>query len=197
MYNNYCSATIESANSCYIFKKCAMPLTALLLAQPLDSQSIIPQTIKERIIIITKKKKCIIALVLVLAVAIPIGLYVAGNLYYSAKRIYEQNWNIELPDKMKVKFDIKDGNSSHNDGVRYTVFEVKERSEFFNDFSSKKSPAFEEHFQENISGLKLSDENLPNWNDNYIWKQMELYENSLYIVFDTDTDTLFITQKTQ
>ena len=72
---------------------------------------------------------------------------------------------------MKVKFDIKDGNSSHNDGVRYTVFEVKEQSEFFNDFSSKKSPAFEEHFQENISGLKLSDENLPNWNDNYIWKR--------------------------
>ena len=67
----------------------------------------------------------------------------------------------------------------------------------FNDFSSKKSPAFEEHFQENISGLKLSDENLPNWNDNYIWKQMELYENALYIVFDTDTDTLFIMQKTQ
>lgn len=64
-------------------------------------------------------------------------------------------------------------------------------------FHQKKSPAFEEHFQENISGLKLSDENLPNWNDNYIWKQMELYENALYIVFDTDTDTLFITQKTQ
>ena len=54
---------------------------------------------------------------------------------------------------MKVKFDIKDGNSSHNDGVRYTVFEVKEQSEFFNDFSSKKSPAFEEHFQENINNI--------------------------------------------
>lgn len=98
---------------------------------------------------------------------------------------------------MKVKLDIKDGNSSHNDGVRYTVFEVKERSEFFNDFSSKKSPVFEEHFQETLSDLKLSDENCPNWNSNYIWKQMELYENSLFLVFDTDTDTLFITQKTQ
>lgn len=87
--------------------------------------------------VIINNKKCIIALVLVLAIAIPIGLYVAGNLYYSAKRIYEQNWDIELPDKMKVKLDIKDGNSSHNDGVRYTVFEVKERSEFFDDFSSK------------------------------------------------------------
>ena len=43
---------------------------------------------------------------------------------------------------MKVKLDIKDGNSSHNDGVRYTVFEVKERSEFFDDFSSKKSPGY-------------------------------------------------------
>ena len=32
---------------------------------------------------------------------------------------------------MKVKFDIKDGNSSHNDGVRYTVFEVKEQSPFY------------------------------------------------------------------
>ena len=82
---------------------------------------------------------------------------------------------------MKVKLDIKDGNSSHNDGVR----------------SSKKSPAFEEHFQETLSDLKLSDENCPNWNSNYIWKQMELYENSLFLVFDTDTDTLFITQKTQ
>ena len=81
--------------------------------QLLNLQNIVLQTIKERRIIITKKKKCIIALILVLAVAIPIGLYVAGNLYYSAKRIYEQNWNIELPDKMKVKFDIKDGNSSH------------------------------------------------------------------------------------
>ncbi|HAS38222.1 MAG TPA: hypothetical protein DCS04_06430, partial [Ruminococcaceae bacterium] len=78
----------------------------------LNLQNIVLQTIKERRIIITKKKKYIIALVLVLAIAIPIGLYVAGNLYYSAKRIYEQNWNIELPDKMKVKFDIKDGNSS-------------------------------------------------------------------------------------
>ncbi len=98
---------------------------------------------------------------------------------------------------MKVKLDIKDGNSSHNDGVRYTVFEVKERSEFFDDFSSKKSPAFEEHFQETLSDLKLSDENCPNWNNNYIWKQMKLYENSLFLVFDTDTDSLFITQKTQ
>lgn len=143
----------------------------------------------------TKKKKCIIALVLILAIAIPIGLYVAGNLYYSAKRIYELNWDIELPDKMKEKLDIKDGDSFHNDGVRYTLFEVKERSDFFNDFSSTKSPAFEEHFRENLAVLKLSEEDYPNWNNNYIWKQMEMYENSLYIVLDTDTDTLFITQK--
>lgn len=95
---------------------------------------------------------------------------------------------------MKVKLDIKDGNSSHNDGVRYTVFEVKERSEFSMIFI-KKSPAFEEHFQETLSDLKLSDENCPNWNSNYIWKQMELYENSLFLVFDTDTDTLLLHRK--
>lgn len=60
-----------------------------------------------------------------------------GEFILLGKRIYEQNWDIELPDKMKVKLDIKDGNSSHNDGVRYTVFEVKERSEFSMIFHQK------------------------------------------------------------
>jgi len=144
-----------------------------------------------------KRKKCIIAIILVLAIAIPIGLYVAGNIYYSAERIYEQTWNIELPDKMKEKLDTKDGDSFHNDGVRYTVYEIKERSEFFDNFIVEKNPAFEEDFQEALSSLKLADEDCPNWDNKYVWKQMNLYENLLYMVFDIDTNTLFITQKMQ
>ncbi len=144
-----------------------------------------------------KKKQIIITIILILAIAIPVGLYIAGNVYYSAERIYEQTWKIELPEKMKEKLDIKDGNSSHNDGIRYTVYEIKEHSDFFDGFSSEKSPEFETAFKANLSALKLSAGEQPNWDNDYVWKQMNLYENHLYMIFDSETNTFFITQKMQ
>lgn len=144
-----------------------------------------------------KKKHIVITIILILAIAIPVGLYIAGNAYYSAERIYEQTWNIELPEGMKEKLDIKDGNSSHNDGIRYTVYELKKYSDFFDDFSSEKNLEFETAFKANLSALSLSAGEQPNWDNNYVWKQINLYENHLYMIFDSKTNTFFITQKMQ
>lgn len=145
----------------------------------------------------SRRNKIIIGFILVLVIAIPVGLYIAGNIYYSPERNYEENWNIELPDNMKERFDTKDVESFHNDGIRYTIYDLKEQSEFFDDFKTEKSISFENDFRENLSVLNLSNAEQPNWNNDYLWKEINQYSNHLYMVLDTTTNTLFITQKLQ
>ncbi len=146
----------------------------------------------------SKKKKVIIIIttVIVLVFTAAVGLYAAGNIYYSSQRIYEENWNIELPDDIKEKFDANN-QGWFGDGVRYTIYETKEQSAYFNDFESKKNSEIEETFKEVFSELNLSNSEYPDWEHDYVWKQLNRYENRLYMVFDKETNTLFVAQLTQ
>lgn len=145
-----------------------------------------------------KRKKAIIICCVVIAVlvAISAGLYIAGNIYYSSKRIYELNWNIELPDGIKQEFEEKTDISFRGDGIRYTIYSAEEDENFFDDFQSEKDSTIESAFSESLSSLNITSEHRPNWEHNYMWKHIENYEDNLYMIYDQQTDELFILQVT-
>lgn len=131
-----------------------------------------------------------------MVVTISAGLYIAGNVYYSSKRIYEQTWNIELPDGMKQEFEEKTDNSFHGDGIRYTTYSVKEAENSFNDFKSEKDSTVESAISEYLNIIKIASEQQPNWEHNYTWIHIEKYENHLYMIYDQQTNELFVLQVT-
>lgn len=143
-----------------------------------------------------KEKKAIIICCVVIAVlvAISAGLYIAGNVYYSSERIYEQTWNIELPDGMKKEFEEKTDNSFHGDGIRYTKYSVKEAENSLSDFKSEKDATIESAISEYLSTINIASEHQPNWGHNYTWKHIEKYENHLYMIYDQQTNELFVLQ---
>lgn len=146
-----------------------------------------------------KKKALIICCVVIAALAvISAGLYIAGNLYYSSSRIYEQTWDIDLPNNMQEKYEAKSDSNFLGDGVRYTIYHLSSNDDFLKDFQTNKDTSFESSFAD---GLNNFDETLnvpanqqPNWEHKYIWKQVEKYENHLYMVYDQQTEELFILQ---
>ena len=143
-----------------------------------------------------KKKKAIIicCVVIVALVAISAGLYIAGNVYYSSERIYELTWNIELPDDMKKEFEEKADNSFHGDGTRYTVYSVKEVEQFLSDFKTEKDSAIESTVSEYLNAINITSEHQPDWSHNYAWKHIEEYKNHLYMLYDLQTNELFVLQ---
>lgn len=142
-----------------------------------------------------KKKAIIICCVVIMAlVAISAGLYFGGNVYYTSERIYEQTWNIELPDGMKKEFEVKADNSFHGDGIRYTIYSVNETEKFFSDFKDEKDSKIESAVSEYLGTINITSEHQPDWEHHYTWKHIEEYENHLYMIYDLETYELFVLQ---
>ena len=61
--------------------------------------------------------------VAVIAITVPAGLYLLGNLYFTTERTIEINWDIDLPKGIREEYNVHTPTSFHGDGERYTVFQ--------------------------------------------------------------------------
>ncbi len=138
------------------------------------------------------RRKAIIFTVLILIIIIPLGLYIAGNIYYSSARIYEMIWDIELPRNMKKIYEAESDRGFLNDGISYTVFYVKDKNELIDSFSDESNYGLERSFEENASKLEIPTDRMPDWNHKLVYKILRKNGDALYLVFDSETNYLFV-----
>jgi hypothetical protein len=155
---------------------------------------------------ISKKQKIIFAAIVAgIAVLIPLGLYIAGRLYFSEKRMYEQNWDIRLPDGMKAEYKAQTPTSFRGDGVRCTVYKLKtEPSAFIADFQSATGKEAVWAVADALSRLDVAADQLPRWSDAYLWKRVsnhsglrqDQYAGELYMLYFPNPLKLILCQIT-
>ncbi|MDP4153808.1 MAG: hypothetical protein Q8865_10310 [Bacillota bacterium] len=146
-----------------------------------------------------KKKKIITGtlIAVVVIIAIPLGLYIAGNTFYSDTRIYEQYWKINVPRAAKEKYNINTPTSFHGDGYRFTSFELKSAdSPLLSGASNDKSSSMQNEVTSILDSLNAEKKQYPNFNHTYLWKSMSQHENKLYIIYDKDLSMLYFAQQT-
>ena len=145
----------------------------------------------------TKKVLTILAVVAVIAVAIPVGMYIAGNYYFTDARIYEENWGVNLPSNIKEEYSKKTETSFHGDGLRYTIFKYEDSSsEFISSLSSDKDMDIENEFSAILASLSVEKNNYPDFTHDYLSQCKDSYGNELYIIYDAIENKLYLVQKT-
>lgn len=132
-----------------------------------------------------------ILLLQLIFIVIPICLYLAGKLYSSPKKIYEINWNLSLPDDLKLQADYKNTEGFHNDGNRHSIFYMSENKEFISDFNQDQNSGIEELCQ-NI--MSLLNEAEADFSQPYLWCKYQKYGNVLVIIYFPSCQQLHLFQ---
>lgn len=118
---------------------------------------------------------------------IPIGLFIAGNLYYTDIRLIERDWNISLPKPMHVEYKAEN-KDWFGEGVKYIIFRPEtEPVSFIAGFSYRKGKLAP--IMTALSELKIPDEYDPDWNNEYYWKRLQ-NGGYLYILYFPDSSRL-------
>lgn len=132
-----------------------------------------------------KKVIKILAIVLLIVILLFLGAHIVGKHFFSGDtRIYESNWNIDIPSGLNEEYSKKDKQDFQGDGYRYTVFSVKKSNKFFKDgFSSQKNTKLESDINQILVKLNVNNSNKPDFAQKYTWKLLKEYDNSLYIVY--------------
>lgn len=144
-----------------------------------------------------KKRNILIAVIIGVVILIAVGLYVAGNLYFSETRNYEAMWDIAIPEEAKNIYGAKSPADFHGDGAKYTMFRFDgSDTQFLNDFSSDKNTDMEEAVGAVLEQLKVSQENRPDFTQDYVWKQLKSNGNRLFIVYISSAEKMYFIQET-
>lgn len=122
-------------------------------------------------------------------------LFVILNLYSSSKRIYEYTWDIVLPKEIEEEYNYKNVDHFHGDGVRYSIFTIKQPTNFFSSFYKGKCEMFEHTFNRLLFDNNVPSKYHPNW-DLYYWKELNQNENRLLMVLDPNLYQFYILQIT-
>jgi hypothetical protein len=149
---------------------------------------------------VSTKKKILkrLFMTLVIIIAIPAGLYIAGNYYYTSARIYEMYWNINLPYDIKEKYNAETPQDFQGDGSRYTVFQIKDAdAPFLAGASDQRDVAIEDEVLSILNTVNAEKNWYPDFSRAYLWKKISQYDNKLYIIYDSKTSLAYFIQNTR
>ena len=143
------------------------------------------------------KKQKIIVIVFLGILLISLGLYIAGNLYYTDARIYEENWKISLPEGLKKQYGAKE-DDPRGKVCRYTIFVLKEKdAPFLKGASSQKNILMQNDVIEILRILRVDKQKYPNFSHDYKWKILYRDSNNidkLYIIYDMESSFVYFLQ---
>lgn len=134
-----------------------------------------------------------VTILLMIFVVIPTFIFLIGRTQFSVIKNYEAYWGIKLPGHMELVSDYKSPASFHGDGSRYTVFYVPEKQQISLGFAVGRNSDIEEFCTEIINGLGAEE---ANFGLSYMWHRYEKYENTLVIIYFSETRQLHLFQKT-
>lgn len=135
--------------------------------------------------------------VAVIAITVPAGLYLLGNLYFTTERTIEINWDIDLPKGIREEYNVHTPTSFHGDGERYTVFQWDGGDKtFLSHLTEQKSVQAEQDITDILSYLEVDEAYLPDYTHAYRWNSRTAEDNStLYLFYDTDLQRLCVIQR--
>lgn len=142
----------------------------------------------------TRKKAIIVTLIIISAlVAIPLGLYAAGNAYFTNARIMEENWDITLPADIKERYAKNGPSDFQGHGSRYAVFQTKNSDpKILNGSSQSKNSDMENAMTDILKEIDADQNQYPDFSGTYRWKILSKYTYRLYIVFDENKSLLYL-----
>ncbi|MFT4104912.1 MAG: hypothetical protein QM657_04045 [Lacrimispora sp.] len=135
-----------------------------------------------------------VAILLFFFILCPLYLYLYGHFSYSEKKAYEMNWEISLPDQIKLVND-KNTTSFHGDGFRHTIYQV-EKMEDLRGFEVEKRKEIEDFCIEVFDILGVEAKYDLDFTQKYIWKKYVKHNNNiLVIIYFSDKKELHLFQK--
>lgn len=133
------------------------------------------------------------AITIIIIIVFGIGLTLFCSWFNSGTLSYMANWGVDFPRGIKVEYKTSDIGGM-GDGEKYTVFRTRGvDEEFLSGFSSQKNREFENKVNRvAVEWLNVSEEWLPNWDQNYQWKLLEEHSNYLCMLYYPDTQILIL-----
>ena len=142
-----------------------------------------------------RKAIMISLIILVIVIAIPLGLYVGGNYYFSDARIFEGNWNIVFPTNIKETYSKNKPTDFQGHGSRYAVFQMKSsNAAFLSDSSNEKNSEMEKTVSKILNDIGVNQNEYPVFSNSYRWKIISKYTYKLYVVYDNKSSLLYLIQ---
>ena len=125
--------------------------------------------------------------VAVIAITVPAGLYLLGNLYFTTERTIEINWDIDLPKGIRE-------NTTY---IRQQAFTATASATLSSNgtvgtrrsshLTEQKSVQAEQDITDILSYLEVDEAYLPDSTHAYRWNSRTAEDNStLYLFYDTD-----------
>lgn len=140
-----------------------------------------------------KHKKALF--VILAAIAVVLGLYVAGNWYFSDKKDLKSNWNIVLPKNMQEEYSTHGEIDFQGHGTRYTVFKIQNfDASLLKGMSSTKDSVTEESVNALLRSIDADKNKYPCFTNAYQWKILSRYTYKLYIILDKKSSLLYFVQ---
>lgn len=111
-------------------------------------------------------------------------IYFIGKSRYTSTKIYEINWDIDIPKSFDETYTAHTSSAFDGGGKRFTIYHVNDTSDFFDGFREVKDTSIEDEFLSNLEGLEIPDKNIPEFNKRYMYRK--------YVSFEDENDWLII-----
>ena len=126
---------------------------------------------------------------LLLLAVLSVFIYIKG-LYPT--RFYETNWNIDIPDSATEEYSFETATALNGECTKFSVLTVNGENSFFDDFKSDRNNQFESRMKDILEQIDCDENYYPDFSKDYLWNLKTVVDDSLYMMYDYETEKLFI-----
>lgn len=135
----------------------------------------------------------VVAITLLLCWGVAFAICSYRNSPGSIQEVYEDRWNIQLPEGMREFYIRKPPSSMDMGGIRITVYQIDPSTEndFLSSFSDQKDSAVEAEIAQLLSYESPDTEPIdpawyPDFNEDYRWCKLEKDMDVIYFIINAD-----------
>ena len=125
-----------------------------------------------------------------------VGGFLFSLLDHTYTSIIRSNWSISLPIPAKQIYSMDNSGGWPGDGERYHVFTYRDSTKIIKslEWKSGRYPLLESEVVKVLEMLGVPDANLPDFQRNYLYyiKRDNSFVSTIYLIYFTDTKTLYV-----
>lgn len=107
-------------------------------------------------------------------------------------RFYETNWNIDIPDSAIEEYSAETVTALNGECTKFSVLTVDGENAFFDDFKSERNNQFENKVKAILEQIDCDKNYYPDFSKDYLWNLKTVIDDSLYMMYDNESEKLFI-----
>ena len=107
-------------------------------------------------------------------------------------RFYETTWNVDIPDSATEEYSFETVTALNGECTKFSVLTVDGENSFFDDFKSGKNNQFESRMKDILEQIDCDENYYPDFSKEYLWNLKTVVDDSLYMMYDYETEKLFI-----